>query len=157
MIDDEIEEDVLLAKLTFRPQALEKLASPEQLDQLIRVAPLKSWLWLCGLACLLAPLVIWSVWGSLETRITASGLLLPAGGLCTVRASDDGQVTAVGPAVGDEVQAGQVIARLQSAGAPYQEVYSPCAGKTAYLAVRPGDQVEVNYGVLGRLALRFAD
>lgn len=25
------------------------------------------------------------------------------------------------------------------------------------LAVRPGDQVEVNYGVLGRLALRFAD
>jgi hypothetical protein len=136
-----------LAKLTFRSQALEKLTSPEQLDLLIQVVPLKSWLALFGIACLLAPLLGWGLWGRLETRIAANGLLLPQGGLCAVRAPADGLVVGFSAQPGELVQTGQVIFRLQPAyteqpqAVAAQAVASQCSGKVFSLAVQAGDPV----------------
>ena len=136
-----------MAKFTFRSQALEKLASPEQLDQLVRVTTLKNWLGLVGLACLLAPLAAWGMWGSLETRVAAQGLLLPAGGLCVVSAPDDGQVTEILALPGQQVQAGEIVVRIQRPDAvsketDQNEVAAPCEGKVAAQQVRPGDPVK---------------
>ena len=134
-----------MAKLTFRPQALEKLASPEQLDQLIRVTTLKNWLALVSLVFLLIPLLGWSLWGRLETRVPARGLLLPTGGLCVASASQAGQITAIHVSLGQEVQAGQALAAIQPGSAPAvlpEEAFSPCSGKVAGISVRSGDQVE---------------
>jgi multidrug efflux pump subunit AcrA (membrane-fusion protein) len=133
-----------MPKLTFRPQALEKLASPEQLDQLIRVTTLKNWLALLGTACLLVPLLAWSLWGSLETRTEAQGLLLPTGGLCGVSAPQIGQISTVHVRLGQEVQVGQGLVSMQPAdpGSPPEELSSPCSGKVAGLSVRAGDWVE---------------
>ena len=129
-----------MAKFTFRTQALEKLSSPEQLDQAVRVTTLKSWLALAGLVFLLFPLAGWSLFGSLENRITAQGLLLPVGGVCVVSAPTDGQVIEAGPAVGDEIHAGQTVARVQGVDT-IVTVNTTCAGKVVSVLARVGDPV----------------
>jgi hypothetical protein len=130
-----------MAKLTFRPQALEKLASPEQLDQLVRVVTPRNWLALAGLACLLLPIIAWALWGKLETQVIAQGILLPEDGLCAARAMSDGLVTDMAAAVGDRVEAGQRLANLQPVGGASIEINSPCAGKVVYQSAWPGDPV----------------
>ncbi|MFM8321266.1 MAG: HlyD family efflux transporter periplasmic adaptor subunit [Chloroflexota bacterium] len=129
--------------LTFRPQALAKLTSPEQLDQLIRVTTLPGWLALAGLACLLAPLLAWGVWGSLETRLAAQGVLLPVGGLCLVSAPQDGLVDQAHTWLGEQIEPGQMVMTLRSAqtGA-LQEVVSRCGGVVMDLPVQAGQPVE---------------
>lgn len=135
--------------LIFRTQALEKLSSPEQLDQLIRVTTLRGWLALAGLACLLAPLFGWALWGSLETRTVAQGVLLPEGGLCLVPAPQDGQVSEIRTWLGGQIEPGQVVMALQPAGAGApQEVISRCGGKVVDLPVQPGQPVEHGQGLL---------
>jgi HlyD family secretion protein len=45
----------------FRKESLERLSSPERLDQLMQVVSLKSWLPLTTLGCLVGAAVIWSI------------------------------------------------------------------------------------------------
>lgn len=136
--------------LTFRTEALEKLNSPEQLDQLMRVTTFKGWLALAGLFCLLVPIFAWGLWGSLETRASAQGMLLPAGGLCIVSAPSDGQVTEVLVGLGQEIREGQVVVRLRLAvaGSPPQDVPGTCSGKVVDISVRPGDTVQRGVGLM---------
>jgi hypothetical protein len=130
--------------LTFRTQALEKLVSPEQLDQLIRITTLKNWLALVSLACVMLPLFAWGLWGSLETRISANGLLLPSGGLCVASASQSGRVTNLYVQAGQEVQSGQRVVSFQPGSIDNQpeEITSPCNGKVVGIMARPGDWVD---------------
>ena len=60
----------------FRQQALDKLASPEQLDLLLEVVSPKGWLGLLGLGALIVCAVVWSVVGSLASRVEGRGILL---------------------------------------------------------------------------------
>ncbi len=130
--------------LTFRTQALEKLSSPEQLDQLIRVTPARGWLALAGLACLLLPLLGWALWGRLETRTSAQGVLLPSGGLCLITAQQAGQVSELRVWLGQHIQTGQVVARLQPAGSNSspQELVSRCDGIVVDIAGLAGDPLQ---------------
>jgi hypothetical protein len=139
-----------MSKLTFRPQALEKLASPEQLDQLIRITTLKNWLALVGLTCLLVPLLVWGLWGSLETRSHVQGLLLPSGGLCVATAPQIGQIGAVYVGPGQEIRVGQALASTQSTGPGSlpEDIPSPCSGKVVSATVRAGDWVERGMALL---------
>jgi HlyD family secretion protein len=72
------------AEKTFRKVALERMSSPEQLDQLLRVTTPKSWLALLSLIALLAVSVAWGYWGQLTTRVPGQGVLIRAGGVQNV-------------------------------------------------------------------------
>ena len=65
-----------MSKRIFREEALARLSSPEQLDQLIQVTRPRSWLILLTLFALLAALTAWSVFGRVSTRVAARGMLL---------------------------------------------------------------------------------
>ena len=135
--------------LVFRREALAKLSSPEQLDQLIRVTTPRGWLALAGLAILLAPLFAWGLAGSLETRLAAQGVLLPVGGLCLVSAPQEGQVSQIRTRLGEQIEPGQVTMALQSAGTDSpQEVVSRCAGKVVDLPVQLGQPVQYGQKLL---------
>jgi HlyD family secretion protein len=96
----------------FRKAVLDRLSSPEQLHLLMRVTDAKGWLALAACALLLATAVVWGVFGKVPNKVTASGVLIPAGGLADVVAMADGQLSVLEVAPGDRVQKGQIVARV---------------------------------------------
>jgi len=100
----------------FRKVALERLSSPEQLDQLMQVTTPQGWLALGALGCILATAIGWGVFGSIPTEAAGEGILLRRGGVSEVVATGSGQVEAVLPQVGDVVRRGQVVARIRQQG-----------------------------------------
>ena len=97
------------ASKTFRKVALERMSSPEQLDQLLRVTTPKSWLALLSLVALLTVAVAWGYWGQLTTRVSGQGVLIRAGGVQNVVPLGAGQVVDIRVRVGDHIAVGQVI------------------------------------------------
>lgn len=63
----------------FRKQALERLSSPEQLDQLMQVVAPRSWLLLAGLGLLIATLLLWGLFGTITTTAQGRGVLSEPG------------------------------------------------------------------------------
>ncbi len=94
----------------FRKVALERLSSPEQLDQLMRITTPAGWVTLLALGGLLACAVIWGFWGSIPTRLEGTGILMKMGGLYSISCRDSGRVKSLFFGVGDTVQTGQIVA-----------------------------------------------
>jgi HlyD family secretion protein len=96
----------------FRKAALDRLASPEQLNTLMKVTDVKGWLALLGCGVLLTSALAWGLFGSVPTKVQASGILIHSAGLADVVGLGAGQVTSIEVDVGDYVHTGQVIAHL---------------------------------------------
>lgn len=96
----------------FRKSSLERLSSPEQLDQLIRVTTTKGWLVFMGLMALVVAAVVWGVCGSITATVEGKGILMKAGGLIKVQSIADGVVQEIRIRPGDFVRQGEVVARL---------------------------------------------
>lgn len=97
----------------FRKVSLERLSSPEQLDQLITVTDRRGWIGLAAAALLVAAGVAWAILGSVPTTAGGTGLLLRQGGVTDLETTGAGQVEEILVAVGDSVEAGQVVARIR--------------------------------------------
>jgi HlyD family secretion protein len=100
----------------YRQQALERLASPEQLDTLMQIKDARSWLALCGCGIVIASALAWGLSGSVPTKQAASGILIYSEGLADVASVATGQITAIEVDAGDRVQKGQLIARVAQPG-----------------------------------------
>jgi hypothetical protein len=59
----------------FRKEALERLSSPERLDQLVELVDPHTWIALAALTLLIAAALVWSVVGHLPTIVTGRGVL----------------------------------------------------------------------------------
>ncbi len=64
----------------FRKVALERLSSPEQLDQLVPLTSPIGWTAVIAIAAILAAAIGWSIFGSLPTAVPGSGILVSRGG-----------------------------------------------------------------------------
>jgi HlyD family secretion protein len=100
----------------YRQVALERLASPERLDRLMKVTDTKGWLALVGCGIVLSSVLAWGVLGSVPTKQAASGILIYSAGLADVVALDAGQVASIEVAAGEHVRAGEVVARVAQPG-----------------------------------------
>jgi HlyD family secretion protein len=96
----------------FRAAALERAASPEQLDQLVRITrPID---WVAGiviLACLAAA-ITWSIVGRIPTRVPGEGILIGGGRVVDAVSAAAGRLASIDISVGDHVSQGQPIARI---------------------------------------------
>jgi HlyD family secretion protein len=97
----------------FRKVALERLSSPEQLDQLVQVTDPRGWLALTGLSALLLAALGWGIWGSIPSQAHGEGILLRQGGVSDLVAAANGQVTEILVGVGDVIEKGQPVARIR--------------------------------------------
>lgn len=97
----------------FRKVALERLSSPEQLDQLLQVTSPTGWLALAAVGALLLVSILWGVYGSIPTEASGAGILLRRGGVSDLVATGEGQVEKLLVAVGDEIHRDQVVARVR--------------------------------------------
>jgi HlyD family secretion protein len=97
----------------FRKVALERLSSPEQLDQLVQVTNPRGWLALGALGAMLLAAIGWGIWGSIPTEATGSGILIRQGGVSDVVTAANGQVEEILVKVGDVITKGQLVARIR--------------------------------------------
>jgi HlyD family secretion protein len=94
----------------FRKVALDRLSSPEQLDQVMETTDPRGWIALAALALLLATAIAWGFLGELPDRVAGAGILTKTGGVLEVVSPNSGRVTDVSVRVGEIVSQGQVVA-----------------------------------------------
>jgi HlyD family secretion protein len=96
----------------FRDVALDRLSSPEQLDQLMEVTTPRGWIALGAFGVLLATALAWGVLGSVPERIQGQGILVHSGGVLEVESPSGGRISDLAVRVGDVIAEGQVVARI---------------------------------------------
>jgi HlyD family secretion protein len=97
----------------FRRAALERLASPERLDRMVRVTAPRDLLAMAVVITATAAVLVWSVVGRIPSVVSGSGILVAAGGrVVDATAPTEGTMAEIGVKVGDVVAVGQVLARI---------------------------------------------
>jgi HlyD family secretion protein len=100
------------AERIFRASALQRAASPEQLDHLVTVTRPFDWL-LASVICLaLAAALGWGILGRIPSRTSGQGILAGSGHVTDAVSAAAGRLGSVGVAVGDQVRHGQTIAQI---------------------------------------------
>ncbi|MCK9224445.1 MAG: NHLP bacteriocin system secretion protein [Candidatus Muirbacterium halophilum] len=97
----------------FRKKALDKLQSPEQLDQLMTVTSPAGWIALLAIGVFVIIITIWSFYGELPQRVTGKGMLIKSGGLYSITHVASGKVTDVRVKENDIIKKGDVIGRVE--------------------------------------------
>jgi HlyD family secretion protein len=96
----------------FRKVSLERLSSPEQLDQILRVTNPKNWVALLAILILLGVTVAWGYGGSVASKAVGQGVIVRSGGVLNVVSAGSGMVVSLTVNVGDHVQPDQVVAKV---------------------------------------------
>jgi HlyD family secretion protein len=96
----------------FRKVSLDRLSSPEQLDQLMQITDTRGWVTLSAFGVILVTATIWGILGRIPEDVTGMGILVKSGGVFEVIAVAGGRMTDIAVSVGDVVTEGQVVARM---------------------------------------------
>ena len=100
-------------KNLYRQEALDRLSSPEQLDEAIVITSPGGWMALAGVVVLLATFVVWGFTASIPTRISGQGILFYGGGqIVDAIAAASGPLTHRHAELGDRVRQGDVLAEI---------------------------------------------
>ncbi|MFZ7101735.1 MAG: NHLP bacteriocin system secretion protein [Peptococcaceae bacterium] len=97
----------------YRKISLDRLSSPEELDQRLIVTSPIGWLALTAVGILILATLIWGIFGSIPDKAVGSGIIISSGGITGVTHHANGQITDVSITDGDYVEKGQVIARIE--------------------------------------------
>lgn len=97
----------------FRKVSLERLSSPDRLDQLVQVTSPQAWIALFAFFGLMFVLILWSLFGSIPTKVAGTAILIKTGGVINVVSSVPGTVSDVAIISGEKVRRGQEVARIR--------------------------------------------
>jgi HlyD family secretion protein len=115
LLDREPENETVteLSQRAFRTAALQRAASPEQLDHLVYITKPFDWILTFVICLALAAALTWGVVGRIPTRVPGEGILVSDGGRVVDAVSDAaGQLASIDVSAGDHVQQGQPIAKI---------------------------------------------
>jgi HlyD family secretion protein len=96
----------------FRKVALARLASPEQLDEILRVTTPKSWLALAAMLLLLGVAVVWGYEGSIATKATGQGVIVRTGNVSNIVTPSGGLIMSMDVKIGQIIKPGEVVAHV---------------------------------------------
>ncbi|MCX6277655.1 MAG: hypothetical protein NT004_06140 [Bacteroidetes bacterium] len=127
----------------FRKKALDKLSTPDDLDELLQVNSRFSWLLLISLLCLILGGLGWGIFGKIVNKVPMTGASQQVDPPLSLIACGAGQVDSIFHNTGDRVFKGQPIAR-----------YIPVNGSSAVYIVSPcdGELIELNISIGGFMA-----
>ena len=125
----------------FRKSSLERLHSPEQLDQLLVIIKPKDWLAIFTIVLLLVGIVIWSTTAKIPVQIGLRGIINTPDKFFTIRAMDEGSIVEVKVKKGEWIEAGQPLFVLVEPKDGLKTVYSPISGVVFLLDVNLQDYV----------------
>jgi multidrug efflux pump subunit AcrA (membrane-fusion protein) len=135
-------------KRLFRQAALDRLSSPDRIDELMEVTTRRGWLALIAVAVLLGVTVVWGILGAIPTIVKGQGLLLYEGSLRTVDSPATGKLTELRIRAGDEVARDQVIGWIQVAENQTVPITSPYAGRVLDVRVSEGNVIQATVPIL---------
>ena len=101
----------------FRKSSLERLSSPEEIDQLMHITSARQWLALAAVFVLLVSACVWGYASAVATTVAGQGAIVRRGGVRNVVTSGAGLLSDLSVHVGDHVHARQVIARVEQPAA----------------------------------------
>lgn len=96
----------------FRKISLDRLSSPEELDQRLQVVSPIGWLALLALALLIFAGLLWGFFGSIADKTVGQGIIISSEGINSVIHHANGQITDISIEDGEYVEKGEVIARI---------------------------------------------
>jgi len=99
----------------FRKESLERLSSPERLDQLMQVVSPKSWLPLTALGSLVLVALTWGIYGRIPITVEGRGVLIYPRKVVSFQSKGSGQLAALNVEVGDAIKKGEVIGIIDQA------------------------------------------
>ena len=101
-----------MAKTVFRKVALERLASPEQIDRLLAVVSVRGWIALIMILLLSVCILIWSFVGEITVTASGVGVFFNPDNIHIIRSSVEGAVEQVNFTEGDLVKEGEELLTL---------------------------------------------
>lgn len=99
-----------MSKAIFREASLERLSTPEQLDQVMRVTSPTAWLAMIALAAVVVGGLVWSVFGTVPIKVSGKGILISPGGVLDVISASAGRITSFAVHPGEKIAEGQIVA-----------------------------------------------
>jgi HlyD family secretion protein len=96
----------------FRKTSLDRLSSPEELDQVVKISVGGSWIVLIAVLLFCAGATVWATTSRLPTTAAGRGMIVRTGGVLNVVSRGGGVVRSVDVRVGQRVEANQVVARI---------------------------------------------
>jgi HlyD family secretion protein len=150
-----------LSQRTFRAVALQRAASPEQLDHLVRITRPFDWMLVFAICIALIAAITWGVVGRVPTRAEGQGILISGGGRVVEAASSAaGRLATISVTVGDRVTQGQPIAEIvqtdiQQRHAAAVEVFREKERQHADLIEKTKRELAVKSQNLGKLEAAF--
>ncbi len=102
----------MAAKSIFRKKSLERLSTPDRLDELLRVVKRRNWLPLVAASVALALAVAWSFVGRIPITATGTALLAHPRQVVAFQSPASGQLVSLDVRVGDFVKKGQLLGTL---------------------------------------------
>ncbi len=140
----------------FRKAALDRLSSPERLDELAQVTTSRGWIALLALAGFLCIILVWMIVGKIPVTVGGDGILIKPSGMMRLVAFHEGIIGDILVPPGEPVKAGATIAYVMTDLNPvdsghvseattsesYQKpIISPQSGLVTDLFVSVGDLV----------------
>jgi HlyD family secretion protein len=90
-------------------RTLDRLSSPDRLDETIQIVGPSDWLPLLVVAVLVALALGWSIWGRVSTTVSGRGVLIRPRGVLELQTLGAGRVDQIQIRTGDHVKKGQII------------------------------------------------
>lgn len=112
----------------FRARALQRMTSPEHLDQMLSVTPPRRWVALTALLTLVVTAVVWSVVSTVPTTLSGTGYLVPQDGLREISATASGTVNSINMSVGQHVVAGESLGAIGNSSGGLTPMRAPETG-----------------------------
>lgn len=100
-----------MGKTIFRSSSLERISSPEQLNDYMRVSNPRIWIVLAAAAVLLVSFLIWGIFGELPTTVSASGIVKDGVAVCYVPRDAAGDIS-----VGDLAVVNKIAYKVSDIG-----------------------------------------
>lgn len=105
-----------MKKDVYRKAALERLATVDQLDKVMKITSPLSWLALLGVTMIIVSVLIWSFVGELPSTVTANGMIVSSSTATnTLMANGNGTVV-LRVYEGQSVNSGDIIADITPNG-----------------------------------------
>ncbi|MGO9241947.1 MAG: NHLP bacteriocin system secretion protein [Bryobacteraceae bacterium] len=96
----------------YRAKALERFASPDNLERLVPAVHRRDWMPVLVTGVLFGLALFWAFAGSVPTVVSGRGVLLKPRRVVRVQSLGGGRLLALTVRAGDEVQTGQIIGKL---------------------------------------------
>lgn len=114
----------------FRKSSIERINSPEQLNDYIRVTNPSIWIILAAIILLLASVLVWGVFGSIPTTIATSGVAKDGKVVCYLSESDIAKVNSKMPVKINHVDG--TIKAVSPSPMSYEEISTMYSDYTVY-------------------------